>query len=80
MKSIIHFAKILIDNKIIPEFYDEDFLVLMVSSETSVEELHYLLKTLKKIPKKVSIEKIAANKTIINNVTLSLLLVYLLKV
>ena len=51
------FAKILIDNKIIPEFYDEDFLVLMVSSETSVEELHYLLKTLMKIPKKVSIEK-----------------------
>lgn len=51
------FAKILIDNKIVPEFYDNDFLVLMVSSETTVEELHCLLKTLKKIPKKESIKK-----------------------
>ena len=51
------FAKILISQKIIPEFYDKDFLVLMVSSETTTEELHYLYKVLKNVPKKESITK-----------------------
>ncbi len=51
------FAKMLIENSIIPEFYDKDFVVLMVSSENTNDELDYLERVLKAIPKKQEIQK-----------------------
>ncbi len=51
------FAKMLIKNNIIPEFYDSDFTVLMVSSENTETELDYLCNALKDIPKKDEIKK-----------------------
>ena len=51
------FAKILIEKNIVPEFYDNDFLVLMVSSETTENELSYLYDTLRTTPKKEAIPK-----------------------
>lgn len=50
-------AKILISNKIIPEFHDKDFVVLMVSSETALDELDYLCNVLNKIPKRDVVKK-----------------------
>ena len=47
----------LIENSIIPEFYDKDFVVLMVSSENTNDELDYLENVLKAIPKKQEIQK-----------------------
>lgn len=55
------FAKILIEKNIVPEFYDNDFIVLMVSSETTEEELSYLYDTLRTIPKKEAIQKAMLN-------------------
>lgn len=57
------FAKLLIEKNIIPEFYDSDFMVLMVSSETTKQELDYLHDTLKKIPKKQEIKREAFKYT-----------------
>ena len=50
-------AKILIKNSIICEFYDNDFVVLMLSSENTDAELDYLYKVLKNIPKKGEVKK-----------------------
>lgn len=49
------FAKILLNNGIVPEFYDKDFLVLMASSENTDSELDMLYKVLKSIPKRAEI-------------------------
>ncbi len=51
------FAKVLIQNSIVPEFYDKDFVVLMISSNTKDCELDYLCKVLKGIPKKEALKK-----------------------
>lgn len=51
------FAKALMKNNIISEFYDNDFVVLMLSSENTDEELDYLHSVLKSIPKKAEIKK-----------------------
>ena len=51
------FAKILMDNNIIPEFYDKDFLVLMLSSKTTKEELECIYNVLKSIPKKEALAR-----------------------
>lgn len=50
------FAKALMKNNIISEFYDNDFVVLMLSSENTDEELDYLHSVLKSIPKKAEIK------------------------
>ena len=51
------FAKLLLEKNIVPEFYDSDFLVLMISSETSEGELDYLYGVLSSIPKKQEIKR-----------------------
>ncbi len=51
------FAKTLMKNSIVSEFYDKDFVVLMVSSENTDAELDYLYNILKSIPKKAEIKK-----------------------
>lgn len=51
------FAALLMEKNIVPEFYDSDFIVLMVSSETTKQELDYLHDTLKSIPKKQEIKR-----------------------
>ncbi len=51
------FAKTLMDVKIYPEFYDDDFVVLMASSETSDYELDYLFGVLYATQKKEAIKK-----------------------
>lgn len=51
------FAKLLMKNNIISEFYDNDFVVLMLSSENTDKELDYLHKVLKNIPKKEEVKK-----------------------
>lgn len=43
-------AKLLIDNKVMPEYYDNDFVVLMVSGETGYEELNALQNAFSIIP------------------------------
>ncbi|MBQ4510711.1 MAG: aminotransferase class V-fold PLP-dependent enzyme [Clostridia bacterium] len=53
----VDFAKILIENNIVPEFYDSDFLVLMISSENTDSELDTICSVLKAIPKKQAIKK-----------------------
>lgn len=45
-------AKYLIDRNIIPEFYDPDFLVLMLTPEIKSSELAYLKTTLLQIPRR----------------------------
>lgn len=55
------FAKLLIEKNIIPEFYDSDFIVLMVSSETTEDEIGYLCDILSSIPKKEAIQKAMLN-------------------
>jgi arginine/lysine/ornithine decarboxylase len=44
-------AKILIENNIYPEFYDDDFLVLMPTPDTSDDELNKLKNVMLSIPK-----------------------------
>lgn len=43
-------AKMLIDNKIMPEYYDPDYVVLMISGETGYEDLNALQSALNVIP------------------------------
>ena len=56
-------ANILLQNTITPEFYDKDFVVLMISSETSKLELNKLSRVLLNIPKKESIKSKALDYT-----------------
>ena len=46
------FAKILLQNKIVPDFYDSDGVVLMPSAQTTDKDFKKLLKILSEIPKK----------------------------
>ena len=48
-------ADILIEHKLIPEFYDPDYVVLMVTPQTSDETLDYLEQTLTAIPRRAPI-------------------------
>ena len=48
-------AAILIDHKLIPEFYDPDFVVLMVTPMTSDETLEHLERTLCALPRRAPI-------------------------
>lgn len=51
-------AKMLIDNKIMPEYFDPDYIVLMISAETGFEELNALQNVLNAIPiKKKQVKK-----------------------
>ena len=45
-------ADILIEHKLIPEFYDPDYVVLMVTPQTSDETLDHLQQTLTAIPRR----------------------------
>lgn len=45
-------AKILADGKVIAEYFDSDFVVLMVSAENDESDLNLLERTLKALPKK----------------------------
>ena len=45
------------EKNIVPEFYDNDFIVLMASSETTEDEISYLCDILSSIPKKEAIQK-----------------------
>ena len=45
-------GKILEENNIYPEFYDSDYLVLMLSADTSARELSALLGVMERITKK----------------------------
>ena len=53
----VDFAKILEDNGIMCEFYDNDFVVLMPSVENGTDELKQLAEILSSIPKKPPIAK-----------------------
>lgn len=48
-------ADVLIEHKLIPEFYDPDYVVLMVTPQTSDETLDYLEQTLTAIPRRAPI-------------------------
>lgn len=48
-------AKILADGKVIAEYFDSDFVVLMVSAENDESDLNSLERTLKALPKKTPI-------------------------
>lgn len=50
-------ASILEKHKIIPEFYDNDFLVLMFSTESKISDIDYVCDFLLSIPKKVAIKE-----------------------
>lgn len=51
-------AKTLIDNKVMPEYYDPDYVVLMISAETGYDELNALQNVLSAIPiKKKQLKK-----------------------
>ncbi|MDE7455066.1 MAG: amino acid decarboxylase, partial [Clostridia bacterium] len=54
-------AKMLISAKVMPEYYDNDFVVLMVSGETGYEELNALQNALGSIPVKKRQERITFN-------------------
>lgn len=43
-------AKLLIENKVMPEYYDSDFVVFMISGETGYDELNALQNALSNIP------------------------------
>ena len=57
------FAALLMEKNIVPEFYDNDFIVLMASSETTEEEISYLCDILSSIPKKEALQKAVLNYT-----------------
>ncbi len=48
-------AAFLEENNIYPEFYDQDFLVLMATPETGADGIHRLVKALLSLPKKEAI-------------------------
>ena len=50
-------ASLLENNKIIPEFYDNDFLVLMFSTETKISDIEYVCGFLLSVPKKAEIKE-----------------------
>jgi arginine/lysine/ornithine decarboxylase len=49
-------GKILEDGNLYPEFYDADYLVLMLSADNTAEDLRVLTSVMSKIPKKAPLE------------------------